>query len=111
MTYPTDPVEQLRYIAKHGAHSQDADDRILWAADKIEQLEAVITELRYFLNNDGVPFDHWGKGCPDDCDAGTHRLHKEVKRLRAIEQRAERYCISATVTQHELAILKGILNG
>ena len=30
----------------------------------------------YFEATGGVPFDHWGNGCPNDCDIPQHQEHK-----------------------------------
>ncbi len=38
-------------------------------------LEALETR-KYFDENGGVPFDHWGKGCPDDCTLDEHYYRK-----------------------------------
>lgn len=44
--WPQDEIAQLRYIAQHGSHSQDCDDRILWAASEIERLRAIEARAR-----------------------------------------------------------------
>ena len=30
-------------------------------------------EKQYFHDCGGVPFDHWGKGCPGDCPIPEHK--------------------------------------
>lgn len=36
----------------------------------------VAEDRAYFEATGGVPFDHWGKGCPNDCPIPEHQNHK-----------------------------------
>lgn len=47
--------------------------------EQINHLREQNEALSYFNENGGVPFDHWGKGCPNDCINGHHQLYKELK--------------------------------